>query len=38
MLIKQVENSVVVEIISTRDRCLMARYGAGFLVARLKIR
>ena len=35
---KQVENPLVVEVISTRDRLLMARYGAGFLFARFKIR
>ena len=34
---KQVKNQVVVEVISTRDRLLVARYGAGFLVARLEL-
>ena len=34
---KRVENQVVVEVILTRNRLLMARYGAGFLVASLKL-
>ena len=34
---KQVKNRVVVEVISTRDRRWVARYGAGFLVNRLQL-
>ena len=34
---KQVKNQVVVEVISTRERRWVARYGAGFLVNRLQL-
>ena len=36
VLMKRVENRGVVEVISTRERLLVACYGAGFLVARLQ--